>query len=205
MPQDLRVIAYDTIVAGARRQFLREATIDMEKLAGELAISRGTLYRAVDSRDRLLGDVLWSLAERTYEEARRDVSSRGIDAIIAISHRFTESVMTAAPFRRFLETEPQTALRVLLTPAGGVHARTVALQREIFAEAFEGSGELCRAISTASRTSTCGFASRSCMQTFSAAGAPIPRWRSGRYALFSRPPEIGVSTSRTETSGASGP
>ena len=138
MPHDLRVIAYDTIVAGARRHFLREATIEMEKLAGELAISRATLYRAVDSRDRLLGDVLWSLAERTYQEARRGVSSRGIDAIVTISHRFTESVQAAAPFRRFLETEPQTALRVLLTPAGGVHARTVSLQREIFAEAFAG-------------------------------------------------------------------
>ena len=138
MPHDVRVIAYDTIVAGARRHFLREATIDMERLAVELAISRATLYRAADSRDRLLGDVLWSLAERTYEDARRGVSGGGIDAVIAISRRFTESVLTAAPFRRFLETEPQTALRVLLTPAGGVHARTVALQREILAEAFAG-------------------------------------------------------------------
>ena len=57
MPHDLRVIAYDTIVAGARRHFLSEATVDMEQLATELAISRATLYRAVDSRDRLLGDV----------------------------------------------------------------------------------------------------------------------------------------------------
>ena len=129
------------IGAGARRHFLRDGTIDMEQLAGELAISRATLYRAVDSRDRLLGDVLWSLAERTYEQARRDVAGRGLDAIITISHRFTESVMTSGPFRRFLETEPQTALRVLLTPAGGVHARTVAVQREILAEAFAGHEE----------------------------------------------------------------
>jgi hypothetical protein len=138
MPHDLRVIAYDTIVAGARRHFLRRATLDMDRLASELAISRATLYRAVDSRDRLLGDVLWSLAEHTYAQARRGVSGRGVDAIIEISHEFTESVMTAAPFRRFLEMEPQTALRVLLTPAGGVHARAVALHREIFTEAFEG-------------------------------------------------------------------
>mgnify|MGYP006392029847 CR=1 FL=1 len=46
--------------------------------------------------------------------------------------------MTSPPFRRFLEEEPQTALRVLLTPAGAVHERTVALQREIFSEAFAG-------------------------------------------------------------------
>lgn len=138
MPHDLRVITYETIVAGARRHFLRRGTIDMEELASELAVSRATLYRAVDGRDRLLGDVLWSLAEHTYEQARREVTSRGVDAILEISHRFTEAVTTSPPFRRFLEQEPQTALRVLLTPAGGVHERAVALHRELFAEAFAG-------------------------------------------------------------------
>jgi AcrR family transcriptional regulator len=138
VPHDLRVITYDAIVAGARRHFLREATIDMEQLAQELAVSRATLYRAVDGRDRLLGDVLWSLAERTYAHARRDLTLSGVDAILEISHRFTDAVMTSPPFRGFLEQEPQTALRVLLTPAGGVHERSVALQREIFSEAFAG-------------------------------------------------------------------
>ena len=138
MSPNRRVITYDAIVAGARRQFLRDGTIDMEQLPHELAVSRATLYRAVDGRDRLLGDVLWSLAERTYEQARREVRSSGVDAILEISGRFTETVTGAGPFRRFLEREPQTALRVLLTPAGGVHQRAVALHREIFADAFRG-------------------------------------------------------------------
>jgi AcrR family transcriptional regulator len=140
MPHDLRVISYETVVAGARRHFLRDGTIDMDELAHELSVSRATLYRAVDGRDRLLGDVLWSLAEGIFSRARRAVASRGIDAILEISRRFTEEVMAAEPFRRFLEREPQTALRVLLTPAGGVHDRTVAMQRAIFAEALN-SGE----------------------------------------------------------------
>ena len=138
MPHDLRVITYDEIVVGARRHFLRESTIDMDELAHELAVSRATLYLAIDGRDRLLGDVLWSLAERTYAEARRGISSHGVEAILEISRRFTESATTSLPFRRFLAAEPATALRVLLTPAGGVHARTVAMQREIFADAFQG-------------------------------------------------------------------
>ena len=138
MSPNRRVITYDAIVAGARTQFLRDGTIDMEQLPHELAVSRATLYRAVDGRDRLLGDVLWSLAERTYQQARREVRSHGVDAILEISERFTETVTAAGPFRRFLEREPQTALRVLLTPAGGVHERAVAFHREIFAEAFRG-------------------------------------------------------------------
>ena len=92
MPHDLRVITYEAIVSGARRHFLREGTIDMEQLAHELAVSRATLYRAVDGRDRLLGDVLWSLAERTYAEARRGVTLRGVDAILEISERFADAV-----------------------------------------------------------------------------------------------------------------
>jgi hypothetical protein len=56
VPHDLRVITYEAIVAGARVQFLREGTIDMERLANELAVSRASLYRAVDGRDRLLGE-----------------------------------------------------------------------------------------------------------------------------------------------------
>src|SRR4051794_6270019 len=124
MPHDLRVISYETVVAGARGQFLREGTLDMDQLAHELAVSRATLYRAIDGRDRLLGDVLWSLAEGIFARARGEVDGGGIEAILEISRRFTEEVMSAAPFRRFLEREPQTALRVLLTPAGGVHDRT---------------------------------------------------------------------------------
>ena len=150
MPHDLRVITYETVVAGARRHFLRGGTIDMDELAHELSVSRATLYRAVDGRDRLLGDVLWSLAERIFARARQRLDGSGIDAILEVSRRFTEEVMSAEPFRRFLEREPQTALRVLLTPAGGVHDRTVVMQRAIFAEALAGARTSSRATSTAS-------------------------------------------------------
>ena len=142
MPHDLRVISYEEVVAGGRRHFLRQGTIEMDELAHELAVSRATLYRAVDGRDRLLGDVLWSLAERIFARARLGVEGSGIDAILEISRRFTEEVMAAEPFRRFLEREPQTALRVLLTPAGGVHDRTVAMQRAIFADVLSGEDQL---------------------------------------------------------------
>jgi len=135
-----RVITYGEVVAGARRQFLRESTVDMDALAGELAVSRATLYRVVDGRDRLLGDVLWALAEPVWLDARAAASARGVDAILEISRRFFHGVMAAEPFRLFLAAEPETALRVLLTPAGGVHERAVAMQREVFDEAIEERG-----------------------------------------------------------------
>jgi predicted DNA-binding transcriptional regulator AlpA len=43
------------VAAGARRDVLRNGMIEMDQLAHELAVSRSTLYRAVDGRDRRLG------------------------------------------------------------------------------------------------------------------------------------------------------
>jgi hypothetical protein len=132
-----RVIRYDEVVAGGRSHFLRRATIDMDALAVELCVSRSTLYRVVDGRDRLLGDVLWSLGGPILAKVCRTVTRRDVDGVLEISRRFYAAMIDAAAFRRFLAAEPQTAVRVLFTPAGGVHERYVRAQREILFEAAE--------------------------------------------------------------------
>ena len=86
-----RVIRYDEVVAGGRRHFLRRATIDMDALAAELSVSRSTLYRVVAGRDRLLGDVLWSLGKPVLDEACRAVPGRDVDGILEISRRFYQA------------------------------------------------------------------------------------------------------------------
>lgn len=134
--RDRRVIGYAEVVRGARRHFLRLATIDMDALAAELSVSRSTLYRVVEGRDRLLGDVLWSLGEPVLTEARRAVRRRDVVGILEISRRFYEAIVEASAFRLFLHTEAQTAVRVLFTPEGRVHERYVRAQREIFADAI---------------------------------------------------------------------
>jgi hypothetical protein len=71
------VVSRDDVVRGGCRHFLRHATIDMDALAGDLSISRATLYRVVHSRDGLLGDVLWRLAKRMLDDARRERTATG--------------------------------------------------------------------------------------------------------------------------------
>lgn len=44
-------------------------------------------------------------------------------------------MIEAAAFRRFVAAAVQTAVRVLFTPAGGVHERYVRAQRDILLEA----------------------------------------------------------------------
>lgn len=131
----MRVITYPEVVARARRHFERHATIDMERLAAELAVSRATLYRVVPSRDRLLGDVLWSLGEPILDSARRAIGPRDVDSVLKISRVFYQAIVAAPAFRGFVNDEMQAAIRVLCTPAGAVHERYVRAQRDIFAEA----------------------------------------------------------------------
>jgi hypothetical protein len=129
-----RVIALDAAVRGGRRHFLRDGTLDVDLLARELAVSRATLYRVVGSRDALLGDVLWTLGRRLLDLARGARARGGAEGVLDVSRVFAWRLAMSPPMRRFLETEPQTASRVLFTPAGGVHDRAVRAQARIFAE-----------------------------------------------------------------------
>jgi AcrR family transcriptional regulator len=134
-----RVLAYEDAFGRARARFLEEGTLDMQALAASLAVSRATLYRVVGNRDRLLGDVIWALGERTLGLAIRETSPEhvGIDRIVETSRRFNGYVVTFAPLRTFLRTEPLTAFRVLFSPAGRVHERAVAAWTGLLQEAVD--------------------------------------------------------------------
>jgi hypothetical protein len=112
----------------------------MDRLAAELAVSRATLYRVVEGRDRLLGDVLWAMGEAILASARRKATGSGVDRLLEISRQFYDSIIRAAVFRSFVAAEPDAAVRVLFTPAGGVHERFVRAQAEIFAEEIQRTG-----------------------------------------------------------------
>jgi AcrR family transcriptional regulator len=104
----------------------------MDALAGELSISRATLYRAVGSRDALLGDVLWAIGKILIAEASAEATGTGVDRVIAVSRIFAELHDSAQQLRLFSAEEPQTAARVLLTAAADVTGRAVDAQLRIF-------------------------------------------------------------------------
>jgi hypothetical protein len=135
-----RVVSHDDVVRGGCRYFLKHGTIDMDALATVLCISRATLYRVVHGRDRLIGEVLWRLGEHELSIARQERTSTGIDGVLEVTRRYCARLLGAEPFRAFLAAEPETAARVLFTPAGGVHQRVVAVQKEILVEAA-GTGD----------------------------------------------------------------
>lgn len=124
-----------------RRVFLRDSGLDMSALAADLAVGRATLYRVAESRDRLLGDVLWTFGEDFFARARDETSSRGVDRILEVLRRFGEQLIAAQPFRRFLANDSETAVLILFTPAGRIHERFVEVNRDLIQEAVD-AGEI---------------------------------------------------------------
>src|SRR4051812_5925739 len=97
----------------ARRKFLAAERIDMSALADELGVNRVTLYRWVGSRDQLLVEVVWSLAQRTLEKNDRSVRATGAERVVRIVTRFLADVISNGGMRRWLADEGELALRLL--------------------------------------------------------------------------------------------
>jgi AcrR family transcriptional regulator len=124
----------------ARRRFLRSERVDMNELAQELGIGRATLYRWVGSRDQLLGEVLWSLAEVGLAQARADARGRGAAWVLDVYRRFGDLIVELEPLRRFVKSEPECALRVMTSKASPLQRRVVDTFRDVLVEAQERRG-----------------------------------------------------------------
>ena len=131
------------IFEAALATFLAERRLDMRALAGELGISRATLYRRVGGRDHLLGQVMWFLTRiaivRALESADGLTGRERVLKTIDTLMRF----MDAAPaLRRLLDAEPEAALRILTSKHGPIQAGIAeALERLIRAEIDAGDLE----------------------------------------------------------------
>jgi AcrR family transcriptional regulator len=96
-----------------RHAFLAGHRVDMSAIAHELAINRVTLYRWIGSRDRLLVEVLWSLADRAITAADQSTSARGAERIVQITARFIDNVIANPGMQAWLAEEGEHAMRLL--------------------------------------------------------------------------------------------
>ena len=111
----------------ARRRFLAPERIDMSALAQELGVNRVTLYRWFGSRDRVLVEVVWSLARRTLEEADARAKGRsGAERIVATVSGFLDDVIASAAMQRWLAEEGEHAMRLLTRHETGFQLRLIA-------------------------------------------------------------------------------
>jgi AcrR family transcriptional regulator len=85
----------------------------MSALSEELGVNRVTLYRWVGSREQLLVEVVWSLAQRTLEKNDRSVRATGAERVVRIVTRFLADVISNQGMRRWLADEGELAMRLL--------------------------------------------------------------------------------------------
>jgi AcrR family transcriptional regulator len=123
-PARQRATAADAL-ALARRRFQAAERIDMGSLADELGVNRVTLYRWVGSRNRLLVEVLWSLAEPTLQRASASVHARGAERIVQIVTRFVDACLTNPGMQRLLREEGELAMRLLTRASTGFQPRLI--------------------------------------------------------------------------------
>lgn len=138
-----RVGPLDVLREG-RRRFVRGDRLDMGDLAADLGISRATLYRWIGDRERLLGEILWSFAERGLAESRAHADREGgsgVDWIVAFIGCNMRLTAAFEPIKRFVAREPDAALRVLTSRHGVQQRRLIDALRAVLEEKA-GAGQL---------------------------------------------------------------
>ena len=148
---DLRSTALERAVAGngsprptpldalklARRRWLAGERLDMGALARDVGVSRATLYSWVGSKERLIGEVLWSFAEDGLRQARERARGTGADYVVDVMERFIRMNAAFEPLLRFVGQDPELALRVLTSKNSPVQGRMVAVARDLLQEQVE--------------------------------------------------------------------
>jgi AcrR family transcriptional regulator len=137
-----RPTAQDVLLI-ARRRFQAAERIDMGAMAQELGVNRVTLYRWVGSRDQVLVEVLWSLAEATLTRRDAEVSATGAERVVAVVTRFIDDCLTNAGMKRQLSEEGERTMRLLTRRDKGFQPRLIdAIHRMLTEETQAGRLDL---------------------------------------------------------------
>jgi AcrR family transcriptional regulator len=131
----------EDVIAAALHRYLRGSRVDVQAIAAELGLGRATIYRWYGSREGLLAEVLFRAAEPLLDDARSRACGEGRAALLETFDRFNRSLADAPALRRFVEDEPEVALRIL-TSGGSLEPRIVAMVAKVIeAEALAGAYE----------------------------------------------------------------
>lgn len=132
IPAEIFAAAVDTFVAGQR--------LDMRSLARRLGVARATLYRRAGNRERLLDEMLWWRARRLLaDQVRATQPLAGPERLVAVIGGVLRAIARDRPLRAFIESDPETALRLLTGARSTVHqGMTSALENLIDSERDHG-------------------------------------------------------------------
>ena len=109
----------------ARRRWLGGERVDMSAMAAELDVNRVTLYRWIGSRETLLVEIVWGLAERTLADVSAATGGRGPERVVAVVTLFVEQVIANPGMQRWLAEEGELAMRLLTRSDRGFQPRLI--------------------------------------------------------------------------------
>jgi AcrR family transcriptional regulator len=117
----------------ARRRLMAGERLEMSALAAELGVNRVTLYRWVGSRERLLVEVLWSMADEALGSLRSQVPptpARAVEVVVG----FIECVLANPGMRHLLAVDPELVMRLLTHRAAGFQPRLLQAIEDLLRE-----------------------------------------------------------------------
>jgi AcrR family transcriptional regulator len=110
------------IFAAAAATFSSGRRLDMRSLARRLGVARATLYRRAGNRERLLDELLWWQARRLLtDQVQATAGLSGAARLTAVIGGALRVIGSDRPLRVFLESDPETALRILTGTRSTVH------------------------------------------------------------------------------------
>jgi AcrR family transcriptional regulator len=112
----------DAAIELARTWIFEARRIDMGALASELGIGRATVHRWFGTRERLIGDVLWLLADRAISELELEADGRGAGRVAFVVAGMAERFLASKAIRAFAAAEP-AAVSILGSPESQLLAR----------------------------------------------------------------------------------
>jgi len=135
IPAEIFTAAVDAFAAGQR--------LDMRSLAQQLGVARATLYRRAGNREHLLDEMLWWRARRLLvDQVQATATLAGTERLVAVIGGVLRAIATDRPLRAFIESDPETALRLLTGARSTVHqGMATALEKLIDLERGRGCFE----------------------------------------------------------------
>ncbi len=126
----------------ARKKWIHGDRIDIGELALELGIGRATVFRWVGTRENLYGEVIAQLFTVSLERAVAEARGQGLAHFFDVVERVLLALVSSVPLRRFVEADPEFALRVLTSKHSPVQHRCMqAFRVEIERHAAAGAME----------------------------------------------------------------
>ncbi|MEV6013404.1 QsdR family transcriptional regulator [Streptomyces sp. NPDC051976] len=125
----------------ARAKFMAGERIDMQGIAAELGVDRTTLFRWVGNRDQFVVSAIVSITVPTLKRIIASAKGAGGKRIADVAERYARASIEADYFRKWLESDPERALRLLTSKASPLQQHVVTVFEQLLEEEYaDGEG-----------------------------------------------------------------